>query len=138
MIPSNKKFGFTSEEGKFIDLGLPPAEMEGGYLNTFYRTLVILGSTLSSVDDPKDIRIPLICDFLVSLVTDDEIRDEIREHKKALQETMVRELKESGAKLTNEEMGKIVREVNMAIVGEVVSFFDQFSGLTHKLAVGTI
>ena len=138
MIPSNKKFGFTSEEGKFIDLGLPPAEMEGGYLNTFYRTLVILGSTLSSVDDPKDIRIPLICDFLVSLVTDDEIRDEIREHKKTLQEKMVRELKESGAKLTNEEMGKIVREVNMAIVGEVVSFFDQFSGLTHKLAIGTI
>ena len=138
MIPSNKKFGFTSEEGKFIDLGLPPAEMEGGYLNTFYRTLVILGSTLSSVDDPKDIRIPLLCDFLVSLVTDDEIRDEIREHKKKLQEKMVTELKESGAKLTNEEMGKIVREVNMAIVGEVVSFFDQFSGLTHKLAIGTI
>ena len=139
MEQSKKKFGFTSEEGKFIDLGLPEAEMEGGFLSTFYRTLVIIGTTITSVEDTKDIRIPLITDFLIALVTDDVIRDEIRERKKTTYEERIEEVKNANnGRITNEQMGAVNFENCMRTIGEVVSFFDQFSGLTHKLAIGTI
>ena len=124
--------------GKPIELDIPIAEMDSGYLSSFYRTLGVLAGTLSNVEDEKDVRIPLITDFLVALIPDDLIRSEVKQLKKTLSDDRVQALKDSGAKITNEAMGKIVREVNMDIVGEVVSYFDQFAGLSHKLSIGDV
>lgn len=139
MEKSGKKLGFTAESGKFIEFNLPEAEMEGGMLGTFYQTLIVIANTITSVETHTDVRIPLITDFIISLITDDEIRDKVRERRDSMLDDKIKEAKgTNGSKLTNIEIGEIKFQVCMETIGEVVSFYDQFSGLTHKLAIGKV
>jgi hypothetical protein len=113
-----------------ITLGIPKRGAKEGYLMLFFSARAALGNIIAQMEDPTDPRFLMFTKFLISSITDDDIRDDVM---KKLQ-TELKKVDTSGG--TNEEKAHKRNDVCMEILGDVTAFYDEYLGVSHTVNIG--
>jgi len=123
----------ADEEISTISFDRPKRGSEDGYLQLFFIQMREYGKMISDPNaSPTDKRLITFTMFLISHITDDNIRQEVREiYLSKLDEI-------ANMQLDNEAKSSEVVAASMGIVGDVVAFFDEFMGITHRLEIGVV
>lgn len=123
----------ADEEVSTITFDRPKRGSKDGYLQLFFIQLREYGKLISDpTGSPTDRRLVTFTQFLIAHITDDDIRDEVRKKYKTL-------LTEIQARpLDNEAKYSEIVEATMEVVGDVVAFYDEFLGITHRLEIGVV
>ena len=113
-----------------LTLGTPKRGAKEGYLMLFFSARASLGNIIAQMEDATDPRFLMFTKFLISSITDDDIRDVIwKKLEKKLQEI------DAGAG-TNEDKAKKRNDFCMEILGDVTAFYDEFMGISHTIRIG--
>lgn len=123
--------GDTDEQ--IITLDKPQRGAKDGYLQLFFVSRQQMGRIISDENTGvTDHRIVTYTKYLISSITDDEIRFTImKKYKENLAEIKQRPIDNQA------KFGEIV-DVSMEILGDVTAFYDEFLGITHRLKLGVV
>ena len=123
--------GETDEQ--IITLDKPQRGAKDGYLQLFFVSRQQMGRIISDENTGvTDHRIVTYTKYLISSITDDEIRFTImKKYKDGLLEIK--------HKPENNEVkfGEVV-DLSMEVLGDVTAFYDEFLGITHRLKLGVV
>lgn len=118
-------------EEDIIEFDRPTRGSKDGYLQLYFISRQQLGRIISDPDQSStDRRIVTYTKFLISSITDDDIRDEVKQKYLGL-------IAEAKAKDTdNEQRHEELIDACMEILGDINAFYDEFLGISHRLKVG--
>lgn len=118
-------------EEEIIEFDRPTRGSKDGYLQLYFVSRQQLGRIISDPDQSStDHRIVTYTKFLISSITDDDIRGAVKE--KYL--NLIKETKEKD--MDNEQRHEELINACMEILGDVNAFYDEFLGISHRLRVG--
>lgn len=114
-----------------IEFDRPTRGSKDGYLQLYFISRQQLGRIISDPDQSStDRRIVTYTKFLISSITDDDIRDAVKQKYLGL-------IAEAKAKDTdNEQRHEELIDACMEILGDINAFYDEFLGISHRLKVG--
>lgn len=115
-----------------LNIGTPQRGAKEGYLMLFFSARAALGNIIAQMEDPTDPRLLTFTKFLITSITDDDIRDEILE----MLNTKLKEIDASS--LTNEEKAQKRNDTCMETLGDVTAFYDEFLGISHTIRIGGV
>jgi hypothetical protein len=113
-----------------LTLGTPKRGAKEGYLMLFFSSRASLGNIIAQMEDATDPRLLMFTKFLISSITDDDIRDDVWKKLDA----NIKEIDRGDG--TNEEKAKKRNDVCMEILGDVTAFYDEFMGISHTIRIG--
>ena len=118
-------------EEDIIEFDRPTRGSKDGYLQLYFISRQQLGRIISDPDQSStDRRIVTYTKFLISSITDDDIRDAVKQKYLGL-------IAEAKAKDTdNEQRHEELIDACMEILGDINAFYDEFLGISHRLKVG--
>lgn len=117
---------------KEIELASPLREGPQGYQQSRFQSIYTMGEIIKSLEHWNDIRVYAKTMHDISTVTDDDLRDAAFQH---LDEYIKEE--QDKAK-TETEKGRALFRACMRIQGDITAFYDEYVGVTHRLAIGVI
>lgn len=118
-------------EEDIIEFDRPTRGSKDGYLQLYFISRQQLGRIISDPDQsPTDRRIITFTKFLISSITDDTIRDNVRVKYRGL----LQDIKQKD--IDNEQRHEEIVDASMEILGDVNAFYDEFLGISHRLKVG--
>jgi len=121
----------ADDQENMIELDRPTRGAKDGYLQLFFISRQQLGRIISDPDGAvTDQRIITYTKFLISSITDDDIRDQVKE----MYAEKIQAIK--AEKLDNETRHEKMVDATMDVLGDVTAFYDEFLGITHRLKVG--
>ena len=114
-----------------IEFDRPTRGSKDGYLQLYFICRQQLGRIISDPDQsPTDRRLITYTKYLISSITDDDIRGQVMDKYKAL----LVEIKKKN--IDNEQRYEEIIDATMEILGDVNAFYDEFLGISHRLKVG--
>jgi len=114
-----------------LDLGIPTRGAKEGYLGLYFASRQQLGVVIGNLQGVSDRRLEVFTRFMISGVTDREVRDKMRTRLNEL-------LKEAGDRQDAEDRARAAIAAYMEVLGEVTEWYDDFLGITHRLVIGTV
>lgn len=115
-----------------IDLGAPLRGGKDGYLQSYFMARQIFAQMLATTGTIKDPRISIYTDFLISMITDREDREQIYAQKSQYFKENLNGL----ADPSEDEKAQATAEACMKVLGDVTSWFDEFLAITHRQTYG--
>lgn len=120
------------EDLEMPEMNSPQRGSKEGYLQLFFISRQQLGRIIETSTSITDKRIIMYTRFMISSITDDGLRAQAEDELDLL-------LKEIADKdISNEERAEQTFVVCMRLQGDIVAFYDQFLGITHRLRIGTV
>jgi hypothetical protein len=113
-----------------INLGISKRGSKDGYLMLFFQSRSDLGNIIQQWTDWTDPRIMIYTKFLITSITDDEIRGNIMKKLN----TRLKEIDD--LKVSNDKSSKEIIEACIDVLGDVTAFYDEFLGISHTISVG--
>jgi hypothetical protein len=118
-----------------ITIGGAPYDAKDDYLKSITQILY----KLTNAGDEGLEHLSWISEYYVNLlvnrIIDPKDRDAMREAKQSLKRIREQEKRSGKNTLTKDEAQKIVIEVNLVILGEMMSYVDKYYGFETRLAV---
>lgn len=115
-----------------IGLGVPPMTAKDEYLHSHFTSWAALEQIIIQMTDVRDPRIPIFTDLLISAVTDEKVRDELRQRKEEYFEAALEEYKNpSPADRATAMVSACTR-----VAGDVRSWYDNALGVTTQVTYG--
>lgn len=116
---------------QIITLDKPQRGAKDGYLQLFFVSRQQMGRIISDENNSAtDFRIVTYTKYMISSITDDTIRYNVKKKYEDLLNAIKDEHLDNQA-----QFDKIV-DASMEILGDVTAFYDEFMGITHRLKVG--
>jgi hypothetical protein len=122
-----------TEELDIIEFDRPTRGSKEGYLMLHFNARQQLGRIIADPEQqPGNNRIVTFTKYMISSITDDEIRENIR----VKYQTGLDELKRED--LSNEDRHERTINISMEILGDITAFYDEFLGISHRLKIGMV
>lgn len=115
-----------------ISLGIPKKGAKDGYLMLFFSARNELGNIINGWKDWTDPRIIIYTKFLITGITDDEIRAKVM----LKLNDKLKEIEEK--KLSNDKASKENIDACVEVLGDITAFYDEYLGISHSINVGGI
>jgi hypothetical protein len=115
-----------------VGLGTPPMMAKDEYLHSHFISWNALEQIIIQMTDVRDPRIPIFTDLLISAVTQEEVRDELRVKKVAYYEKALEEYKNP----TPADKATAMVAACTRVAGDVRSWYDTALGVTTQMTYG--
>jgi hypothetical protein len=114
-----------------IEFDRPTRGSKDGYLQLYFISRQQLGRIISDPSQSStDGRIVTYTKFLISSITDDEIRDTVRKkYLKTIEDI-------NNENYDNDIRHEKIIDACMEVLGDINAFYDEFLGISHRLKVG--
>ena len=114
------------------EINSPQRGSKDGYLQLFFISRQQLGRIIEQTQGVSDPRVLMYTKFMISSITDDELRGKAWEF-----------LNEGLEKINDEpwsaeEKSKAIFNLCIELQGHISAFYDQFLGITHRLKAGSV
>lgn len=122
-----------SDADNVVSLDKPQRGSKDGYLQLFFISRQQLGRIISDTEFSRtDYRLVIYTKYLISSITDDDIRDQVMKKY----QNMITEAKQNHK--DNESRYDALVDATMEVLGDITAFYDEFMGVTHRLKVGLV
>lgn len=122
----------SEDDVDVITLDKPQRGAKDGYLQLFFINRKQFLEFLINENGDDGERVITLTRYMISAVTDDQIRDNL---KQKLDKEIAEIQKRS---MDNAAKHRELIKVAMDIQGDITAFFDEFLGVTHRLRVGMV
>ena len=122
-----------TSNGEQIVLEKPERGAKDGYLSMFYNSSQQMNRVIAESNGISDHRIRLLTLKMIAGITDDTIREDAFEYFNM----RIDEINKTG-KSADEKNQEIANFCCGEMQGHIVSFYDQFLGITHRLKLGSV
>lgn len=120
------------EDLEMPEMNTPQRGSKDGYLQLFFLSRQQLGRIIENMQAVTDPRIVVYTRFMISSITDDTLRADAED---LFEEELVKIEK---LEISNDKKGEMRLQLCMQIQGDIVAFYDQFLGISHRLRVGLV
>lgn len=128
-------------EDKIYSLDIPQREGKEGYVGTFFTLYLKLGTILQAPEFSKEpIRLFYMCEFIISLIPDEDARLHIRtslKNRKLALETEYKKDKKIEM-LSSIEKDHILIQASLQTIGDVSDYIDKHIGISDKNKIGFV
>ena len=120
------------DDNEMPEMNSPQRGSKEGYLQLFFISRQQLGRIIENMQSITDPRVVTYTRFMISSIPDDELRIKAEDEFEAAMSEINKK------SISNEAKAEEKLIFCMQIQGDIVAFYDQFLGITHRLRIGMV